>query len=202
MGIYPFDVNLTLPSDASKEPQIIFHRDFHCTNTGNACPCWYWCNFWAYDCCFGRQVLEVMSGEDQVLGRVKEEPEAWFGLSYFGFYNEQDECKFVCTITVSEICKLCCCGDMTFNCTRYGEEEVIATITRKCLCTAVNVATDKDHFEIHYKPEAQLDARDKFELMSIVLMVKYVQFGIGLTTVVYSCILGCALGYFFPLPLG
>lgn len=177
-GIYPFDMNLTLPQngEAVAEPQIIFHRDFRCTNVKCLCPCGFMCNFFAYDCCFGRQVLDIMSRDRQILGRVKEEPRAWCGITNWGYYDEQDQCKFVCRITCCEMCKICCCQDVTFDCTRYGEEEVIATLTRKCVCTVVNVATDKDHFELNYKTEANLNAMDKFALMSMVILVKYMHF--------------------------
>jgi len=173
-GIYPFDMNLTLPD--SEEPQIIFRRDFHCTNVKNLCPCCWICNVCAYDCCCGLQALDVISVNNQLLGRVKEEPRAWCGITNWAYYDEVDQPKFNCQITCCEMCKMCCCQDVTFECTRYGNDEVIATLTRKCVCTAVNVATDKDHFELIYKPEAQLNAMDKFCLMTTVIMVKYLHF--------------------------
>jgi hypothetical protein len=175
-GIYPFDMNLTLPNDTSEEPQIIYHRDFHCSNVKCLCPCGWMCNFFAYDCCFGRQVLDIMSRDRQLLGRVKEEPRAWCGVTNWGYYDELDQGKFMCTITVCEMCKICCCQDVVFDCTRYGDEEVVATLTRKCVCTAVNVATEKDHFQMDFNASAGLNAMEKFSLMSIVILVKYMHF--------------------------
>jgi len=175
-GIYPFDMNLTLPGDPYEQPQIIFHRDFHCSNVKCLCPCGWMCNFFAYDCCCGTQVLDILSSDRQLLGRIKEEPQAWCGVTNWAFYDHDDQGKFICTITVCEMCKVCCCQDVIFDCTRYGTDEVVATLTRKCVCTAVNVATDKDHFELIYKPEARLNAMEKFSLMSIVILVKYMHF--------------------------
>jgi len=175
-NIYPFDINLTLPNDPNEEPQIIYHRDFHCSNVKNLCPCCWMINCCAYDCCCGTQVLDIMSADHQLLGRIKEEPKAWCGITNWGYYDESDQGKFTCTITVCEMCNMCCCQDVVFDCTRYGQEEVVATLTRKCVCTAVNVATDKDHFRLDFKESAGLNAMEKFSLMSVVIMVKYLHF--------------------------
>jgi len=173
-GIYPFDMKLTLPE--SEEPQILFRRDFHCTNVNNLCPCCWMCNPCAADCAFGRQVLDVMTVDNQLLGRVKEEPRAWCGLTNWAYYDEVGQPKFNIQIPCCEMCKMCCCNDVIFECTRYGNDEVIATLTRKCVCDVVNVATDKDHFELIYKPEAKLNAMEKFCLVTTVIMVKYMHF--------------------------
>lgn len=175
-GLHPFDMNLILPGDESKTPQIIYRRSFHCTNVQCLCPCGYLCNPCAADFCCGRQQLDIMMGNGQMFGRVREEPKAWIGATRWCYYDEIDQPKFICTITCCEMCKMCCCNDVTFACTKYGEHEVVATLTRKCVCTCVNVATDKDNFELIYKPDAGLSAMDKFALMSIVILVKYLHF--------------------------
>jgi len=175
-GIHPFDINLTLPNDANQTPQIIYHRDFHCTNVKCLCPCGFLCNPCAADCCCGRQVMDIMSADRQILGRVKEEPKAWVGVSNYGFYDSDDQPKFLLSITCCEMCKMCCCQDVTFDCTRFGDDKVVATLTRKCVCTVVNVATDKDHFQVNYSQDAGLNAMEKFSIMSMALLVKYMHF--------------------------
>jgi len=174
-GIHPFDINLSLPTEPNI-PQIIYRRDFHCTNVKCLCPCGYLCNPCAADCCCGRQVLNILSSDQQLLGRVKEEPKAWIGITNYGYYNELDEPKFILAITCSEMCKMCCCNDVTFDCTRFGDDKVVATLTRKCVCTVVNVATDKDHFEVIYDQTAGLNAMEKFSIMSMAILVKYMHF--------------------------
>jgi len=175
-GIFPFDINLTLPNDPNETPQIIYHRDFHCTNVKCLCPCGYLCNPCAADFCCGRQVLDVMNSNRQILGRIKEEPKAWVGITNYVYYDEVDQPKFLLAITCCEMCKMCCCNDVTFDCTRFGDDKVVATLTRKCVCTVVNVATDKDHFELTYDENAKLNAMEKFSIMSIALLVKYMHF--------------------------
>jgi len=174
-GIYPFIMNLTLPDDP-ENPQIVYRRKFHCSNVLCLCPCGYMCNPCAADCCCGTQVLEIFDQQDHVLGSVKEEPKAWCGLTNYGYYNELNEPKFLCTVTCCEMCNMCCCKDVVFECTRYGTEEVVGTLTRKCVCTCVNVALDKDHFELNFLPDANLNAMEKFSLMSMVILVKYMHF--------------------------
>jgi len=175
-GIHPFDINLTLPDDANNTPQIIFHRDFHCTNVKCICPCGYLCNPCAADCCCGKQELEIMNSNRQILGRVREQPKAWIGITNYVYYDEQDQAKFLCAITCCEMCKMCCCNDVTFDVTRFGQDQVVATLTRKCVCTVVNIATDKDHFELKYSAEAGLNAMEKFSIMSMTILVKYMHF--------------------------
>lgn len=174
--IYPFDMNLILPDDESKTPQIVYRREFHCTNVTCLFPCCWMCNVCASDVCCGTQVLEIFDSQDHILGRIKEEPRAWCGLTNYGYYDPADEPKFLCTVTICEMCKMCCCEDVVFECTRYGTDKVVGTLTRKCICTCVNVATDKDHFELQYFPDANLNAMEKFSLMSMVLLVKYMHF--------------------------
>lgn len=175
-GIYPFDINLTLPDDPNQTPQIIYHRDFHCTNVKCLCPCGFLCNPCAADLCCGKQVLDIMSSDRQILGRVREEPRAWIGITNYGYYDENDQPKFLMAITCCEMCKMCCCNDVTFDCTRFGDDKVIATLTRKCVCTVVNIATDKDHFELNYSEDSGLNAMEKFSIMSMVILVKYMHF--------------------------
>jgi len=175
-GIYPFDMNLILPNDQEKKPQIVYRRGFHCTNVTCLCPCGWLCNPCAADCCCGTQVMDIFDSQGKKLGSVKEEPRAWCGLTNYGFYDESDEAKWLCTVTCCEMCSMCCCQDVVFQCTRYGTDQVVGTLTRKCVCTCVNVATDKDHFELEYFPDAKLNAMDKFALMSMVLLVKYMHF--------------------------
>jgi len=175
-GIYPFDMNLILPNDEEKKPQIVFRREFHCTNVTCLCPCGYLCNPCAADCCCGTQVMEIFHSEGKKLGIVKEEPKAWCGLTNYGFYDEKGDAKWLCTVTCCEMCNMCCCQDVVFQCSRYGTDEVVGTLTRKCVCTCVNIVTEKDHFELEYFPDANLNAMDKFALMSMVLLVKYMHF--------------------------
>jgi len=174
--IYPFDMNLILPNDPEEKPQIVYRRDFHCTNVSCLCPCGYLCNPCAADCCCGTQVLDILDAQGKILGRVKEEPKAWCGLTNYGFYDESGEAKWLCTVTCCEMCKMCCCQDVVFQCSRFGTDQVVGTLTRKCVCTCVNVVTDKDHFELEYFPDACLNAMDKFALMSMVILVKYMHF--------------------------
>jgi len=174
--IHPFDMNLILPDDQSKTPQIVYRRDFHCTNVTCLCPCGYLCNPCAADCCCGTQVLQIFSGGNQLIGSIKEEPKAWCGVTNYGYYDANDQPQFLCTVTCCEICQICCCNDVVFDCTRYGTDQLVGTLTRKCVCTVVNIATDKDHFELQYDPQAKLNAMDKFSLMSMALLVKYMHF--------------------------
>jgi len=175
-GIHPFDMNLILPNDKDKTPHIIYRRDFHCTNVRCLCPCGYLCNPCAADCCCGTQVLKIYDSKNCLIGTVREEPKAWCGITNWGYYDASDKPQFLCTVTCCERCRICCCEDVVFQCTRYGSDQVVGTLTRKCVCTCVNVATDKDHFELQYFPGANLNAMDKFALMSIVLLVKYMHF--------------------------
>jgi len=174
--IHPFDINLTLSDDDTQTPQIIYHRDFHCTNVTCLCSCGWQCNCCAFDSCYGTQVMDILNSNRNVIGRVREEPRAWCGLTSWGYYDSQDTRKFLCTVECAEFCKMCCCQDVKFACTRYGTEDVVATITRKCICTVVDIATDKDHFEVKYKPGAALSPEDKFGIMSIGIIVKYMHF--------------------------
>jgi len=175
-GIHPFDINLTLPEDENQTPHIIYHRDFHCTNVSCLCPCGYLCNCCAFDSCYGTQVMDILSAERKVIGRVREEPKAWCGVTSWGYYDAQDTRKFLCTVECCELCKMACCQDVSFACTRYGTEDVVASLTRQCICTVVNVATEKDHFEVKYSSEAQLSPEDKFGIMSMAIMMKYLHF--------------------------
>jgi len=175
-GIYPFEMNLVLPDDQNQTPQIVYQRDFHCTNVNCLCPCGWMCNPCAYDCCCGTQELAIYDSQGRVLGCVKEEPKAWCGVTGYGYYDNEGVAKWLCTVTCCEICRICCCQDVVFQCTRYGTPEVVGTLTRKCVCTCVNIVTDKDHFELQYIPDANLTAMDKFSLMSMVLLVKYMHF--------------------------
>jgi len=175
-GIHPFDINLTLPNVTNQTAQIIYHRDLRCTNVKCICPCGYLCNPCAADCCCGKQVLDIMSADRRILGRVKEEPRAWIGVANYGYYDEMEELKFVMSVTCCEMCKMCCCSDVTFDVNRFGDDKVVATLTRKCVCTIVNVATDKDHFELKYSQTESLNAMEKFSIMSMAILVKYMHF--------------------------
>jgi len=175
-GIHPFNMNLILPEDDSRTPQIMYRRPFRCTNVQCLCPCGYLCNPFAAECCCGRQELEISTGGNHLIGRVKEQPKAWIGRTRWCFYDELDQPKFVCTVTCCEMCKMCCCNDVTFDVTNYGEPEVVATLARKCICTFVNVATDIDHFEVKFNDGSGLNAMDKFSIMSIAILVKYAHF--------------------------
>jgi len=178
-GIRPFEMKLTLPNEVKQTPWIIYRRYFHCSNVKCMCPCGYLCNPWSADCCCGRQVMDFHNSDNKLLGRVREEPKAWLGTTIWGYYDELDEPKFMCTVTCCEMCNKCCCQDVTFDCTRWGDDKVIATLTRKCVCTMVDIATEKDNFEIKYSSDAGLSVMDKFGLMSIAILVKYMHFERG-----------------------
>jgi len=175
-GIYPFDMNLILPNNQDKEPQIVYRRDFHCSNVTCFCPCGYLCNPCAADCCCGTQVLQIYDNQNKAIGTVKEEPKAWCGVTNYGYYDASDKPQFLCTVTCCAMMSRYCCQDVVFECRRYGTDQVVGTLRRKCVCTMTNIATDKDDFELQYSPGSDLKATDKFALMSMVLLVKYMHF--------------------------
>merc|ERR1711866_33460 len=102
---------------------------------------------------------------------------SWCGLSSYTVYDKDNVPKFVAMVPCCELCRMCCCQDVDLQVFRAGdtEDNVIATITRKCICDCVNVMTDKDHFECKFE-DSEMTPLDKFYVMSMCIMIKYMHF--------------------------
>lgn len=170
----PFNMDLL---DMNGEKQLSYERPYHCTNTQNMCPCCWICNCCAYDCACGTQELIIRTKDGSTLGRVAEEKGSWCGLASYSVSDAENVPKFICLVPCCEVCKMCCCQDVDLCIMRAGDsgDEEVATITRKCICDCVNVMTDKDHFEVKFL-DTKLTPLDKFYIMSMVILVKYVHF--------------------------
>jgi len=168
----PFDMEIC---DQQGQVQLKYERPFHCTNSGNCAPCCWICNPCAWEMCCGVQELLIKTANEQILGTVKEDPNAWCGLTSFTVYDADKTPKFVCLVPCCELCKQCCCQDVDLMVIKAGADagdEEVAVITRECICNCVNVMTDKDHFEVKFNDQS-LSALEKFYIMSLVILVKY-----------------------------